>query len=193
LSSESAHPEIRPFRIEIPRADLDDLQERLAYTRWPSEVPGVGWSRGVPLDYLKELVEYWRASYDWREWETKLNEIPQFTTEIDGQNIHFLHVRSPEPDAFPLILSHGWPGSVVEFLDAIGPLTDPEAHGGNAADAFHVVVPSLPGSGFSGPARESGWEAAAQPADPGSRRGSGSRSGGRPTRTRRIRRRSGSR
>jgi pimeloyl-ACP methyl ester carboxylesterase len=158
LSSESAHPEIQPFRIDILQADLDDLQERLAHTRWPSEVPGVGWSRGVPIDYLRELVEYWRASYDWREHEAKLNEFPQFTTEIDGQNVHFLHVRSPEPDAFPLILSHGWPGSVVEFLEVIGPLTDPAAHGGNAADAFHVVVPSLPGFGFSGPTREPGWD-----------------------------------
>jgi pimeloyl-ACP methyl ester carboxylesterase len=150
--------EIRPFRIDIPQADLDDLRDQLARTRWPSEMPGVGWSRGVPLGYLKELAEYWRDSYDWRQWETKLNELPQYTTEIDTQNIHFLHVRSPEPDAFPLILSHGWPGSVVEFLDVIGPLSDPKAHGGDAADAFHVVIPSLPGFGFSGPTREPGWD-----------------------------------
>jgi pimeloyl-ACP methyl ester carboxylesterase len=159
--TDAARPdaEIRPFRIEIPQADLDDLAERLDRTRWPSEMPGVGWDRGVPLDYLKELAGYWRTSYDWRKHEAELNEHPQFiTTEIDGQNIHFLHVRSPEPDAFPLILSHGWPGSVVEFLDVIGPLSDPKAHGGDAADAFHLVIPSLPGFGFSGPTREPGWD-----------------------------------
>jgi pimeloyl-ACP methyl ester carboxylesterase len=150
--------EIRPFRIDIPQPGLDDLHDRLSRTRFPDELPGVGWSRGVPLDYLKELAEYWRDSYDWRQWEAKLNEFPQYTTEIDTQNIHFLHLRSPEPDAFPLILSHGWPGSVVEFLDVIGPLSDPKAHGGGAADAFHLVIPSLPGFGFSGPTREPGWD-----------------------------------
>jgi epoxide hydrolase len=148
---------IRAFRLEIPQADLDDLQERLARTRWPDELPGVGWSRGVPLEYLKELADYWRTSYDWRAWEAKLNAFSQFTTTIDGQNIHFLHVRSPEPDALPLILTHGWPGSVVEFLDVIGPLTNPRAHGGDPADAFHVVIPSLPGYGFSGPTHDAGW------------------------------------
>lgn len=148
---------IRPFRIAIPQADLDDLSERLRRTRWPDEVPGVGWSYGVPLGYLKELAEHWRTTYDWRAHEARLNEHPQFTTEIDGQNIHFLHVRSPEPDALPLILTHGWPSSVVEYLDVIGPLTDPRAHGGDPADAFHVVVPSLPGYGLSGPTREIGW------------------------------------
>ena len=153
-----AHAEIRPFRIEIPQDDLDDLYDRLGRTRWPDELPDVGWSRGVPPEYLKEVADYWRTSYDWREWEARLNEFPQFTTEIDGQNIHFLHVRSPEPDALPLILTHGWPGSVVEFLDVIGPLTDPRAHGGEAADAFHLVIPSLPGFGFSGPTAESGWD-----------------------------------
>lgn len=151
---------IRPFRIEIPQSDLDDLRERLAHTRWPDELPGVGWSRGVPLDYLKELAEYWRAGYDWRVWEARLNQFPQFTTTIDGANVHFLHVRSPEPDALPLILTHGWPGSVAEFLDVIGPLTDPRAHGGDPADAFHVVIPSIPGFGFSGPAHEAGWNTA---------------------------------
>src|ERR687897_962203 len=150
--------EIRPFRIDIPQPGLDDLHDRLSRTRFPDELPGVGWSRGVPLDYLKELAEYWRDSYDWRQWEAKLNEFPQYTTEIDTQNIHFLHLRSPEPDAFPLILSHGWPGSVVEFLDVIGPLSDPKAHGGGAADAFHLVIPSLPNFGFSGPTREPGWD-----------------------------------
>ncbi|BAH53076.1 putative epoxide hydrolase [Rhodococcus opacus B4] len=115
----------------------------------------------MPTSYLVELVEYWRDEFDWRAQEKALNSIPQFVTEIDGQNIHFLHVRSPEPDALPLVLTHGWPGSFVEFLDVIGPLTDPAAHGGNPADAFDVAVPSLPGFGFSGPVRESGWNAEA--------------------------------
>jgi epoxide hydrolase len=164
--------EIREFRIDVPQSDLDDLQERLVRTRWANELPpesreGVeeagpvppGWEYGVPLDYVKELVEYWRTDYDWRAWEAKLNEYPQFTTEIDGQNVHFLHVRSPESDALPLILTHGWPNSVVEYLDLIGPLTDPRAHGGDPADAFHVVIPSLPGFAFSGPTTETGWDA----------------------------------
>jgi pimeloyl-ACP methyl ester carboxylesterase len=150
--------EIRPFRIQIPQADLDDLHERLARTRWPDELPGAGWSRGVPLGYLQDLAEYWRTTYDWREHEARLNELPQFTTEIDGQNVHFLHVGSPVPDALPLIISHGWPGSVVEFLDVIGPLSDPRSHGGDPADAFHLVIPSIPGFGFSGPTREPGWD-----------------------------------
>ena len=150
--------EIRTFRIEIPQADLDDLNDRLARTRFPDELPGVGWSRGVPVDYLAELAEHWRDGYDWRKWEARLNELPQFATEIDGQNVHFLHVRSPEAQAFPLILSHGWPGSVVEFLDVIGPLTDPGAYGGDPDDAFHLVIPSLPGFGFSGPTTEPGWD-----------------------------------
>jgi epoxide hydrolase len=148
---------IQPFTINIPQADLDDLRNRLAGTRWPDELPGVGWSYGVALNYLKELAEYWRTSYDWRTWEAKLNQLPQFTTEIDGQNIHFLHVRSPEPDALPLILTHGWPGSVAEFLDVIGPLSNPRAHGGDPADAFQLVIPSIPGFGFSGPTRATGW------------------------------------
>ncbi|MBE7551188.1 MAG: alpha/beta fold hydrolase [Anaerolineales bacterium] len=148
---------IQPFTIQLPQADLNDLQERLARTRWPDELPGLGWSRGVPLAYLKELAEYWRTGYDWRKWEAKLNEIPQFTTNIDGQNIHFLHIRSPEPDALPLIITHGWPSSPVEFLKIIGPLTDPRTHGGDPSDAFHVVIPSLPGYGFSTPVRETGW------------------------------------
>ena len=148
---------IHPFRVEIPQADLDDLHDRLARTRWPDELAGVGWSRGVPLGYLQELAGYWRDGYDWRGQEARLNQLPQFTTEIDGQRIHFLHVRSPEPDALPLIVTHGYPGSVVEFLDLVGPLTDPRAHGGDPADAFHLVVPSLPGYGFSTPVREPGW------------------------------------
>ena len=148
---------IQPFKVNIPQATLDDLRARLARTRWPDELPGVGWSRGVPLGYLKDLAEYWRAGYDWRKHEAKLNEFPQYTTQIDGQTIHFLHVRSPQPDALPLILTHGWPSSPVEFLKVIGPLTDPRAHGGNPTDAFHVVIPSLPGYGFSTPVREVGW------------------------------------
>jgi epoxide hydrolase len=149
--------EIRAFSVEIPQADLEDLRDRLARTRWPDELPGMGWSRGVPLGYLKELAEYWRTSYDWRKHEAVLNEFPQFTTTIDGANVHFLHVPSPEPDALPLVITHGWPGSIVEFLDVIGPLSDPRSHGGDPADAFHLVIPSIPGYGFSGPTREAGW------------------------------------
>ena len=148
---------VRPFRIEVPEADLNDLRDRLARTRWPDEPPGLGWDYGVPLDYLRELAEYWRTSYDWREHEARLNEIPPFITTIDGQDLHFLHGRSPEPDALPLIITHGWPGSIVEFTEIIGPLADPRAHGGDPADAFHVVAPSIPGFGFSGPTRETGW------------------------------------
>jgi pimeloyl-ACP methyl ester carboxylesterase len=149
--------EIRPFRIDVPQADLDDLRERLARTRWPDELPDAGWSRGVPLGYLQQLAAYWRDGYDWRKHEAALNQHPQFTTTIDGTGVHFLHVQSPEPDALPLILTHGWPGSVVEFLEVIGPLADPRAHGGDPADAFHLVIPSIPGYGFSGPTREAGW------------------------------------
>jgi epoxide hydrolase len=151
---------IRPFRIEVPESDLEDLRDRLAHTRWPEELPGVGWSRGVPLGYLKELADYWRSEYDWRQQEARLNELPQFTTEIDGETVHFLHVVSPEAGAFPLILTHGWPGSIVEFLDVIGPLTDPRAHGGDPADSFHLVIPSIPGFGLSGPTHETGWTTA---------------------------------
>jgi pimeloyl-ACP methyl ester carboxylesterase len=150
--------DIRPYRVEIPQAELDDLRDRLGRTRWPAALPGAEWSRGVPVDYLKGLVAYWVDGYDWRRQEAALNEYPQFVTEIDGQTIHFLHVRSPEPDATPLVLSHGWPGSVVEFLDVIGPLTDPRSHGGDPADAFHVVIPSIPGFAFSGPTADIGWD-----------------------------------
>jgi epoxide hydrolase len=156
----ATHPSdtmIRPFRIDIPQADLDDLRDRLHRTRWPDELPAGGWTRGVPLDYLKELAGYWADGYDWRKQEARLNQHPQFTTTIDGANVHFLQVRSPEPDALPLVLTHGWPGSAVEFLDVIGPLTDPRAHGGDAADAFHLVIPSIPGHGFSGPTHQAGW------------------------------------
>ncbi|MDA3647027.1 epoxide hydrolase [Saccharopolyspora indica] len=149
---------MRPFRIEIPQADLDDLHRRIAATRWPSEVADVGWDRGVPVGYLRELAEHWRTDYDWRAAEAQLNAHPQFITEIDGADVHFLHVRSPEPGATPLLLTHGWPGSVAEFLPVIGPLTDPAAHGGDPADAFHLVIPSIPGYGFSGPVTERGWD-----------------------------------
>ena len=149
--------EIRPFRIEVPQADLDDLDARLARIRWPDELPEVGWDYGVPLQYVKGLTERWRSSYDWRSWESRLNQYPQFTTTIDGQNIHFLQIRSPNRDALPLILTPGWPGSIVEFLDVIGPLSDPAAHGGDPADAFELIIPSLPGYGFSGPTHERRW------------------------------------
>ncbi|WP_106399223.1 epoxide hydrolase family protein [Actinocorallia populi] len=152
--------EIRPFRIDIPQADLDDLRDRLARTRWSRELPGEGWSRGVPVAYLRELADHWRDGYDWRRQEERLNGFPQFLTEIEGQDLHFLHVRSAEPDALPLVLLHGWPNSFVEFTDLIGRLTDPAAHGGDPSQAFHVVVPSVPGFGFSAPPRETGWNAA---------------------------------
>jgi pimeloyl-ACP methyl ester carboxylesterase len=148
---------MKPFRIDIPQADLDDLRDRLARTRWPRQLPGDAWRRGVPVAYLRDLAGYWRTGYDWRAQEARLNGFPQFTTEIDGQEIHFLHVRSPEPDALPLVLTHGWPNSIVEFIDLIGPLTDPRAHGADPAPAFHVVVPSVPGFGFSAPPHETGF------------------------------------
>ncbi|MCC3314348.1 epoxide hydrolase family protein [Nocardia africana] len=147
--------EISPFRIDIPREQLDDLHRRLDATRWPDADPGAGWRQGIPLGYTRELAEYWRTGYDWREQEARLNAFPQFRTDIDGHTVHFIHLRSAEPDALPLVLTHGWPGSIVEFLELIGPLTDPVAHGGAAEDAFHVVVPTVPGFGMSGPAV--GW------------------------------------
>ena len=152
--------EIRPFRIEVPESDLEDLRNRLARTRWPDELPDVGWSYGVPLGYMKDMAEYWRTGYDWRVHESRLNAFPQFMTTVDETNVHFIHMRSPEPHAFPLILTHGWPGSIAEFLDVIEPLTDPRAHGGDPADAFDVVVPSIPGYAFSGPTNDTGWDAA---------------------------------
>jgi pimeloyl-ACP methyl ester carboxylesterase len=148
---------IRPFRVDIPQADIDDLADRLARTRWAKQPADSGWDYGVPVGYLQDLIEYWRTSYDWRKAEAELNSFPQFTTQIDGANVHFLHVGSPEPQALPLILTHGWPGTVVEFLDIIDPLTNPVAHGGDRADAFHVVIPSIPGFGLSGPTRDTGW------------------------------------
>jgi pimeloyl-ACP methyl ester carboxylesterase len=149
--------EIRPLRIDVPQADLDDLRARLARTRWPQALPGVGWSRGVPPDYLQTLAAYWADGFDWRAQEAALNAVPQLVTEIDGQPVHFLHLRSPEPAALPLLLTHGWPSSPVEYMRVLGPLADPRAHGGDPADAFHVVAPSLPGFGFSTPLRATGW------------------------------------
>ncbi|WP_433521755.1 epoxide hydrolase family protein [Nocardia pseudovaccinii] len=147
----STEQDIRPFRIDIQQAQIDDLHARLGNTLWPDEIPGGGWDRGASISYMKGLADYWRSEYDWRAVEARLNELPQFVTDIDGQRLHFLHVRSPEPGAVPLVLSHGWPGSFIEFLDVIGPLSDPRAHGGDPADAFHLVIPSLPGFAFSEP------------------------------------------
>ena len=159
MSRMSTDTGIRPFRIEIPSTELDDLADRLARTRWPDQIPDDGWRRGVPVDYLKDLASYWRDTYDWRSHEARLNDLAQFTTEIDGQRIHFVHVRSTEADALPLILTHGYPSTFTEFADLVGPLTNPRAYGGQARDAFHVVIPSLVGFGFSTPVRDTGWEA----------------------------------
>lgn len=148
-----------PFRISFPQRDLDDLNARLDRTRWPDQLPGVGWSYGIPLDHLRDLAHYWRHEYDWRAAEAGLNQWPQFTTVIDGATVHFAHIRSPEPGATPLLMVHGWPGSIVEFTEVAGPLSDPRAHGGDPADAFHLVLASIPGFGLSGPTREPGWEA----------------------------------
>jgi pimeloyl-ACP methyl ester carboxylesterase len=150
---------IRPFRIEVPEADLDELQRRIAATRWPSKELVDDRSQGVQLASLQALARYWTTEYDWRRCETRLNALPQFTTEIDGADIHFIHVRSPHEDAMPLVMTHGWPGSVVELLEIVGPLTDPAAHGGRVEDAFHLVLPSLPGYGFSAEPAELGWDA----------------------------------
>jgi pimeloyl-ACP methyl ester carboxylesterase len=151
-------PGIRSFQIEIPEEQIDDLRGRIAATRWPTEELVEDRSQGVQLATLRELARYWTTEYNWRKCEARLNALPQFTTEIDGVNIHFIHVRSKHEDALPLIMTHGWPGSVIEFLDTVGPLTDPTSHGGNAEDAFHLVLPSLPGYGFSEEPVELGWE-----------------------------------
>lgn len=152
-----AEEKIAPFKINVEDKVLRDLKERLEKTRWPDQIEGTNWEYGVPLAYMKELVEYWRTKYDWRAEEKKLNAFNQFITPIDGLDIHFVHVKSKEKDALPLIVTHGWPGSFVEFAKIIGPLTDPVAHGGKAEDAFHVVCPSLPGFGFSSKPKERGW------------------------------------
>jgi pimeloyl-ACP methyl ester carboxylesterase len=145
------------FRIDVPEAQLEDLRARLRGARWPERETVDDWSQGVPLAYLRELCAYWDDEYDWRATEARLNALPQVRTTIDGLGIHCLHVRSPHTDALPLVITHGWPGSIVEFLDVIGPLTDPPAHGADAADAFHVVCPSLPGYGFSDKPARPGW------------------------------------
>jgi pimeloyl-ACP methyl ester carboxylesterase len=150
---------IRPFTIDIPGADLEDLRARIAATRWPSKELVADRSQGVQLATLHELARYWTTEYDFGRLEARLNALPQFITEIDGVDIHFIHVRSPHEDALPLIMTHGWPGSVVELLESVGPLTDPTAHGGDAEDAFHLVLPSIPGYGFSSEPTELGWDA----------------------------------
>lgn len=147
----------RPFTVDIPQQALDDLQTRLGLIRWPERETVDGWEQGVPLAEARRVVEHWRNSYDWRRCEAELNGYDNFVAEIDGLDIHFIHVRSPHADAVPLLLTHGWPGSVIEFLKVIGPLTNPTAHGGSARDAFHLVIPSLPGYGFSGKPTRHGW------------------------------------
>jgi pimeloyl-ACP methyl ester carboxylesterase len=149
---------IERFQIRVDDSILEDLRSRLARTRFPDQIEGTGWEYGMPIDYLRELVAYWRDEYDWRRQEARLNALPHFRTRIDGQSIHFIHARSAHADALPLLMLHGWPGSVVEFLDVIPRLTDPAAHGGRDDDAFHVVAPSLPGYGFSEATRTRGWD-----------------------------------
>lgn len=149
--------EITPLTLVVPESELDDLKVRLDLSRFPDEGTVDDWSQGAPLSRVRALVDHWRDKYDWRRIETKLNELGQYRTAIDGLGIHFLHVRSPHPDALPLLLTHGWPGSVIEFLKVIGPLTDPTQYGGNAGDAFHVVIPSMPGYGLSDKPTETGW------------------------------------
>jgi epoxide hydrolase len=149
--------EIRSFTVEISAGAVADLRDRLGRTRWPNPEPVDDWSQGIPLAYTKELCHYWQSEYDFAAAQARLNTFPQFITEIEGLDVHFLHARSPEPGAMPLVLTHGWPGSVVEFLNVLGPLTDPGAHGGDPADAFHVVCPSLPGYGWSGQPTSVGW------------------------------------
>ena len=149
--------DVRPFRFEIPDSALNELKRRLAETRWPERETPKDWSQGVPLAYTQEVCEYWRTRYDWRRCEARLNALPEFITTIDGVDIQFIHLRSKHEHALPMIVTHGWPGSVIEFLKVLGPLTDPTAHGGDAADAFHVVCPTLPGFGFSGKPTAPGW------------------------------------
>ncbi|MFC9297019.1 epoxide hydrolase family protein [Streptomyces sp. NPDC057011] len=148
----------REFRLDVAQAELDDLSERLRRVRWPDGLPGVGWAHGIPVEEMRALVDHWRDRYDWRAAEARLNAWPQFTALVDGASVHFAHVRSPEPDAVPLLMTHGWPGSFVEFQRVAGPLSDPRAHGGDPADAFHLVLPHIPGFALSGPTTETGWE-----------------------------------
>ena len=154
---ESAN-EIRPFRVDIPDEALDDLRRRIAATNWPSRELVADRSQGVQLATVQALARYWTSEYDWRTCEARLNALPQFTTEIDGLDIHFIHMKSEHENALPIIITHGWPGSVIEMLDVIGPLTDPTSYGGTEADAFDVVIPSIPGYGFSGEPTEAGWD-----------------------------------
>ena len=149
---------IRQFQVEVPEAELTELRRRVNATRWPERETVADDSQGVPLALVQDLARYWGSDYDWRKCEGKLNGLPQFMTEIDGLDIHFIHVRSPHPGALPLIVTHGWPGSVIEQLKIIGPLTDPAAHGASAADAFDLVIPSLPGYGFSAKPAATGWD-----------------------------------
>lgn len=149
---------VKPFRIDVPQDVVDDLHNRLQRTRWPGEIPGEGWKRGMPLDYTKTLADYWRTKFDWRKQEATLNKFPQFVTEVEGQLIHFLHVRSSQPNAIPLVLCHGYPGSFIDFLKVIDPLVNPSPSGSGVEQAFHVVIPSLPGFGFSTPVTSTGWE-----------------------------------
>ena len=147
-----------PFEVRVADEVIADLRERLARTRWPDELADVGWDYGTPVELVKDLCDYWRTTFDWRSFEERHNRFPQFVTTIDGQRLHFLHVRSPEPGARPLLITHGWPGSYTEFIEVVGPLSDPAAYGSDPADAFHVVAPSLPGYGFSGPTTSRGWD-----------------------------------
>src|SRR6202044_1918063 len=156
--SPSTDTAVRPFRVDVPGEEIADLQRRIAATRWPSQELVADRSQGVQLATIQELTRYWATDYDWRKCEAKLNALPQFTTEIDGVGIHFIHVKSPHENAMPLIITHGWPGSVIELLEVVGPLTDPPAHGGRAEDAFDLVLPSLPGYGFSAEPTELGWD-----------------------------------
>jgi microsomal epoxide hydrolase len=150
-------PAIARFQVAVPEQELLDLHQRLSATRWPDQISGSGWDYGTDLTYVQNLADYWATRYDWRHHEAELNSYPQFVTDLLGDRVHFYHVRSAETEALPLILTHGWPGSVVEFVKLLGPLTDPMAHGGDPSDAFHLVVPSLPGYGFSGPTTQRGW------------------------------------
>jgi epoxide hydrolase len=148
--------EVLPFAVDVEGAVLTDLRRRLEHTRWPDQLPGTGWERGADGDYLRALVAHWRDGFDWRAQELTQNAWPQFVTTLDGARVHFFHVRSPHPEARPLMLTHGWPSTPLEFLKVIGPLTDPTAYGGRAEDARHVVAPSMPGFGWSLPTREAG-------------------------------------
>lgn len=154
----SEHNSVQPFEFEVAKDEIEGLKQRLNGARWPDQLPGADWDYGTELTYLRSLCEYWRDSFDWTSFQERINRFDQYTTRINGQDIHFYHVRSPSPSARPLLLSHGWPGSVVEFLEVLGPLSDPAAHGGDSKDAFHVVAPSLPGYGFSGPTRQRGYD-----------------------------------